>query len=90
MGEGVEERVTAQPGCGPGGMVGLCLKLLAVWHRRLLSKFRHKLSIPPGTHVPLVTCSSSLRALVYNYRAIIAVCACVPACISHSMISVKC
>ena len=25
-GGGAEERVTATPGCGPGGMVGLCLK----------------------------------------------------------------
>ena len=25
---GGEERVTAQPGCGPGGVVGLCLNIL--------------------------------------------------------------
>ena len=27
-GGGEEERVTAHPGCGPGGMVGLCLNIL--------------------------------------------------------------
>ena len=28
MGGGGEEHVTAHPGCGPGGMVGLCLNIL--------------------------------------------------------------
>ena len=40
---------------------------LAVWRRRLPSKFRHKLSIPPGTRTPLALPHYAYTLLVQLY-----------------------
>ena len=34
-----EERVTAQPGCGPGNSVALCLNILFTVDRRLTARY---------------------------------------------------